>query len=119
MKDSPRLSFSRFQTVTFTEKTNKNKDFQTPRPNRKLNRSGLLNPESALSHIPNLNMTIHHDRDVSLPAISSDKKKRKRGTFLESWLDEALGSADPSKPETAQNTGREVDGSNHKTLKKF
>ena len=44
MKDAPKLSFSRFQTITFTDKINKNKEHQTPRTDRKLNKSGILNP---------------------------------------------------------------------------
>ena len=78
----------------------------------------MLNPETSFLSTT-INLTPRLERDVSLPRITEKKKKKKQGTFLESWLDEALGSADPNKPETAQGIRAEADAGLLKTLKKF
>ena len=117
MTETPKISFSRFQTITHTDKLYKNRGTSGPKTDRKFSRSALMNPDSILS--TTINASPQVARDVSLPRINEERKKKKNGSFLESWLDEALGFSDPTKPETPPEKRDSIDGGILKTLKKF
>ena len=108
MTESPKVNLSKFSTLTLTERSNKIKShFLGKKHSRKSNPS-LMNPESAL-HFKSI------DEVDNLPTISTKKRRIKKGTFLESWLDQALDSNDPQ----SNSNKISIDTGKYSTLHKF
>lgn len=92
MSETPLKGYNKFNTITLTDKIHKNMGEAATyrkRTQRKTT-SVLANPESIMNITTPL-----IDNNLSLPKIKTHRKQRKHGAFLQSWLDEALGSPDP------------------------
>ena len=108
MTESPKVNLSKFTTLTLTDRSKKINSHLLPKRSGRKSNSSLLNPETSIN--------FKSIDDTSLPKIETSKRKIKKGSFLESWLDEALDTNDPQVETQKKN---EVDGGMFKTLHKF